>query len=391
MISLSHLTEAMPISLRTGLPLGRVLVASGYLNQEKFRQVLSVQSLVRERRLSTEQAVAVLSLINKNSLGLMDALRELGIDDAQCQASTRFGDLLKDAQLLDTAQINDAVAVSLATDLPLARIILGRGLLFEQLLYLALLGQELLRDGKLSRNSLLNSLTKVAQAQEKGELIVRKVHIDRAASLAYQAHSVRLGELLSMTTLIEEDKLLCALEESLSQDKPLGRTLLKHKLITRGELEKLLQVQKLVSNGTLNINQAAYLLSQVQVSGIDCNEPAENLSKDETPIIELSPDEGWQAEQELQALLSGAGIINQLELQQARAVIVQEHVSLEKALSQLGFFPENTDFLDALLLCQLVDSGKISHEQALFALQITACPEYQGRLEILLKELAFIS
>ena len=59
LVTLAQFADAMPVSLKTGLPVGRVLIASGFLDEEKFKQVLTVQSLIRDHLLSGDAGVEV--------------------------------------------------------------------------------------------------------------------------------------------------------------------------------------------------------------------------------------------------------------------------------------------------------------------------------------------
>ncbi|HND08493.1 MAG TPA: hypothetical protein PL012_22610, partial [Candidatus Obscuribacter sp.] len=158
LVTLAQFADAMPVSLKTGLPVGRVLIASGFLDEEKFKQVLTVQSLIRDHLLSGEAGVEALKLIARDGCSLTQALSNLGETCDYFDSTNRLGEILAEAGIVDEAVLEDTLAVSITTGLPLARVLAMRGNIAEAVAYMALCAQCLIRDGKLDRETAIKAI-----------------------------------------------------------------------------------------------------------------------------------------------------------------------------------------------------------------------------------------
>ncbi|MBZ0187306.1 MAG: hypothetical protein K8F91_13750, partial [Candidatus Obscuribacterales bacterium] len=127
LVSQGQFADAMPISLTTGLPVGRVLVGSSYLKEAHFKAAVAAQSLIRENLLHLDLALGALNLVGKYDVSLDEALKRLGWRSEYYETTNRLGDLLVDAGLVSVDKVNECLDDCFTSGLPLGRVLVMRG------------------------------------------------------------------------------------------------------------------------------------------------------------------------------------------------------------------------------------------------------------------------
>lgn len=267
LVTLPQLADAMPVALKTGVPVGRVLIASSFLTEEHFRQALSLQSLVRDQLITEEVATAALKLIAKDGLSLNAAMQKLGIDSEYFNAANRLGELLLSAAAIDQSALETGLSVSYTTGLQLARVLALRGFVKERVAFVALIAQALLRDHKLSRVQAIDCIKQTMSASQNGGKPGDSGLISSALT-ARRVRPIRLGELLLLSGMVSQKALLSALDKGVSEEVPLGRMLIRLNLLTDVELNQALILQEMVTNGTIAPQDASQVLTKVKEADI---------------------------------------------------------------------------------------------------------------------------
>lgn len=356
LVTLGQFADAMPVSLKTGLPVGRVLIASGFLQEGIFKQVLAVQSLIRDQLVSDEAGIAALKLMHTENLSMEAALVKCGASCDFVESANRLGTLLVDAQVVDRDSLEQCLAVSLNTGLPLARVLVMRGYLADQVAYIALCAQSLVRDGKLERQRALpaiklifdnlTTLSEMGIMSRPGAISIRK------------AKSMRLGELLLLSGMVDDHALISAVEEGLTDEQPLGKVLTRVGLISEIELGQALALQEMVNNRTLAPEEATSVLSSVKESGL-------TLSK------ALSQSDKARDNQEgdtLLGFLHFLGIAQHADLAAIKQRMDRDGVSLTRAIQDAHLVHAAIE--KPVLACyKLHQDGRLDEEQCAFAIQ----------------------
>jgi len=377
MVSLAQLADAMPVALKSGLPVGRVLIASGFLSEEKFKQALSVQSLVRDQLITEDNAVAALKLVSSESLDLNAALKKLGIASEFFDDANKLGEILVSAGAIDNTVLGQALTASYTTGLQLARVLVLRGLLQEQTAFVALIAQSLLRDHKLTRESAITSIQEVMAARADNIRLVAHHHgiLISSTMTARKANPMRLGELLLLSGMVPQADLLHALDQGISEEVPLGRILVRMKLLNDVELNQALTLHEMINRASVSAQDAVYVLSRVKASAI-------SLSK------ALSQSEQYNVENasviSFAEFLLTCGLISQLDLEQAKAEssdrgrsvddLVEEKVLLEQSFAT---------FARESYAC--LKNRRLNDEQCAFLLQLRLARRKKENLEEVLK------
>lgn len=267
--SFEEVADALPIAAKTGLPVGRVLVGSKSITDAELQATLFAQSLLRDRLLSNDMALAALRKVRQDDVTLYEALEQLGWKSESYELTNRLGQLLLDSQLVTQQVLEDALEAFYTTGLPMARILVLRGIISNHLAYTAITTQMMLRDGLLSREQAIDALKKAATR--------RTTTADSAADYSnylriQPMHTLRIGELLVLARQVTELDLLEAVERSLFTDEPIGETLVRTGKVSRQTLDEGLRAQKLITGGELSPLEAAELLRRIQASQLTFEE-----------------------------------------------------------------------------------------------------------------------
>lgn len=339
LITLPQLAEAMSVANTTNAPVGRVLVAAGYLTEDDLRHVITVQSMIRDHQLSESDAIAALHLCHDSKTGLINALRQLGWAKQDLESKdvlhldTRLGDLLIEAEVLQSYELDRLLLMGISTGLPLAKLLVLQGHITDQIAYLMLSGQNLLRDGKIARQVLIDCIKSAMTSRADGTLSERGVSVDEMQSLISQAASVRLGELLVLADLITRDSLMEIFEDGSLAERPLGQVILDKGLIEPELLKQTLAVQEMLNNHRITFDNAIYVLKSVKQNR---NYQTDAIRQTDHPPMDL-----------------------------------KKRMALACGLSE-PFDEATSERLSAL--AQKVKDGEIDLDQAIFALQATAIP-----------------
>jgi hypothetical protein len=152
------LTEAIQIAKRMNVPIGRVLVMSGCVNEVNLQHTLKLQSLVKDNLVDLETGINALKLVFKDGIELEAALKSFNWTPNKDQAGNKLGDLLVDSTIVTRAQLDRALEASFQSGMPLGGTLVLQGVLSPQLLPTVLQTQEQIRDGKLTRDDAIEQL-----------------------------------------------------------------------------------------------------------------------------------------------------------------------------------------------------------------------------------------
>jgi hypothetical protein len=258
--------------------------------------------------------------------------------------------------------LDEALSVSQTSGLPLGHIFCYRGLLSQQLLETALLGQQLVRRGSLSRESCIAAIAK-AYARE---IALEQLPYNAGFVRSMTRHTPRLGELIFEGEFIADAQLITALQLSLSNAITSGAAMISCAAVRSEVILACVEMQEMVDNDLLN-SQLAYdtlfgmkefghsferalaeactqgpLLNQTRML-VELLEKAGLLG---CPVAELSPD-----------------------IHERIALNYNQARDITRLLLQGGYADEHAVY-SALRLVYLLYQEKIAFEQAKSALEI---------------------
>lgn len=356
LVTLGQLADAMPISLKTGLPVGRVLVGAGFLTEVEFKGAVTAQSLVRENLLPMELACEGLRNARQRKISLEDSLKSLGWRSEYYETTNRLGELLVEAGCIDQKGLDDALDACFTSGMPLGRVLVLRGNVNEMLTYAALTAQILIREGHITRQQALDGLKLVAARK-----ITMEESLTQGGLSPRRGHTIRLGELLMLAELVSEIDLLSAVERGMLDEMPIGQVLVRVGLITEQTLDQSLRLQELVTKGKLQPLAASDILKKVRATGLSLEAALAQYGGSSAPV-------DGKDMMELPEMLRMIGLIANQDMvkaidQSSASGIPIEVVLLNESLIDLAT-------MDSAMRChKLMKEGELTKEQAIFAMQ----------------------
>lgn len=149
LLSADLLEKRLEVSRSIGQPLGQTLLQYSDLNELQLISVLQVQSLQRDKVLSSEETMTAIKVIFEQSLCLEEALEHLGMIDREGWTN-RLGELLVSSKHITDSSLHKALYLALKDCRPLGHILVQEGMVKPVVVAKALSVQKRLREGLLS-------------------------------------------------------------------------------------------------------------------------------------------------------------------------------------------------------------------------------------------------
>ncbi len=349
-ISPQMLAEGLRIAGGAALPLGRVLVMTGYVSERDVKAAIDLQLMVRNGEVPPDQAIKALRLCHCSHVKVEAALEIVGYRKEDAVSLGQLGQLLLKSELVDARDLELAAKASRLTGDSLGRVLVVKGLISPLVLSVALNILVLVRDGKIP--------------MRLGMLVLRKAYVDRISlSQALQSFEVdcdsqqqpvKLGSILSAAGCLPESDTVFAVEIGLEHSAQVGSVLVETGLVSEYVVDAAVKLQSMINVGTLSFRKAVEILRLVETtqSSVDAV---------------LAKYERLSAVTEL---LVQSGVLSESLVREYRNRIADnDHVAL--ALLQDGVV--KLDLLDRANSClSLVAEGKITRQQAVEAARMCA-------------------
>lgn len=288
-LSSDFIKDALGRFEQRGLPIGKVLVMSGYLTEAELRAALEVQSLINDGNLPLELGVTVLRVAHKEHVSLNDAFQRSGLVQPEDQETNRLGQLLVASGIVTDKDLEEALQINIRTGLPLGHAFCFRGFVSQALLYTTLLVQETIRRGALPRAEAVAALSAAA----KRERTLEKLEINKGYQKLPMKQALQLGNLLVESKILVDKLLPDALVRSLQLQRPIGEILIQSHFATPEIIDAAVEMQEMIDNGCLPQTMAFEVLLNMRASettfaqslGQACTFRARNNQA--VPLVEL--------------------------------------------------------------------------------------------------------
>jgi hypothetical protein len=266
----NDLIDSVPVAKKMKLPLGRVLVGTGFISDDMLNAALSAQSLIRDKMVSSDIAIKALKEADQYGVTFAEALRRHGLNAEQLEFTNKLGQLLVDSDLITSTQRNEALQTALAAGLPMGRVLVFKRAITNRVAYAALSAQVLIRAKKLSRPQAISALKFCKKNNcHLEEALREEVHVN-----ATGASRIMLGELFVISNQISEVEFLTALENSLANGRPLGQVMVELNLISNEMLDRALNAQTKVTSGELDMADIVDFMHNVEISNSESGSDA---------------------------------------------------------------------------------------------------------------------
>ncbi len=364
LVSFDFIQTALSSFEDQGLPLGKVLTKSGYVTELQLRSALDIQTLINDRQLPLEVGVKVLTEAFKNAVPLSDAFERSGVVQPEDHLSNKLGQLLIDAHVVDVTLLDQALDVNQRTGLPLGHILCYRGIISQQLLETALLGQQLVRRGSIKREQCIKAIAE----SNKRELALEKLPANIGFKRSMLRSSPRIGELLFEAELISDGELLESLQSSLAGAQASGKAMTEVCGMKRAYIDATVELQEMIDNNMLNSALASDTYVRMKEFGQTFDRAVAEAS---VSRILLNPSK------RMLHLLRETGALNvadenlPIEVKERLEVNYNQAIEVSKALVAAKVLSEQVVYC-ALRAIYLLDTEFLTEERALLALDM-AC------------------
>lgn len=259
-VSSEQVVQSLAISSDTGLPLGRVLVLSGLISENDLSNLILCQSLLREDLVQLEQVRNAFLRVRGSGRRLEDALLELGWERSLEKQLSPLGELLVSSAVITESQLDTYLRQQERVRLPLGRMLVSAGVMSDAFLSTALNVQMMIRQKRLSREEAVDVLVEARKRQ------LAQSNVPRAKNFYEQPvlNVPKLGELLVLSGLLSERKLLEALELSIIGRKSIGEILLEKRYLTKTQLDNILLLQSSLAEGIIKLPQLKSVLRRLE-------------------------------------------------------------------------------------------------------------------------------
>ncbi len=301
MVNPDLVEQSLAIAKNAKLPLGRVLVMSGHLNDREVNSALEAQRAIREGRFTIDYAAKLMRMVHCNNVSIDEAAALLSWEQAYSTQFSQLGKLLQAAQLLEQDTLLIAQSEADARGMPLGNYLAKTNMISLELLENSLNVMVLVRDNKITRIDGVQALKKI------GHNLVDLRHALRELGLEHVLNDdrIRLAELMIASGVLEEHVALDALEHSIESKQLIGQVFMNVSAFPPSVLEAGLQLQEMVAKGVVKVERACELIVLVKEMGV----PLEQLLSELDRINEVAHfirKSGLLDDKELRALAATA-------------------------------------------------------------------------------------
>ncbi|CAN5541167.1 hypothetical protein BH11CYA1_BH11CYA1_15140 [soil metagenome] len=249
------------------LHIGQMLTMSGFINHRDLQSAVDAQSMLRDKVIDMNLAARCLKISCKSGANFQELVKEeLAIEQQASTQTNRLGELLMDSGIINKAVFGAAMQRSLATGLPLGRILVLNGSMADSLLRVALELQVRVRDDMMARHEALDALR--TEAAKAGTVSAggQGAYADIAHRRGPQK-TVRIGELLVMAHFLNETDVMSCLELGLLSERPIGEVMVEQGYVSDQMLQVALVVQQMIEDGKFDRESAGAALKKMQETG----------------------------------------------------------------------------------------------------------------------------
>ncbi|MDZ4835370.1 MAG: hypothetical protein SGJ27_16455 [Candidatus Melainabacteria bacterium] len=357
-LSSTYIKDALERYEEEGLPIGKVLVVSGYLSDNELRNALNLQYMVNDRLLTRKDAVEVLKTSHTNRLTLEESFRKTGLVQPEEQETNKLGQLLVDSGNVDEERVEESLKASSSTGLPLGHILCHLNLISQAIINRALLIQQFVRRGQIMRNQGIDSLRFAGDREERLE----KLQINRGYKRQPLRNTPLMGDLLLSAGVATDRQIREAQLAHITHNSTFGKALVDTHQLPEEFVMAAVVIQEMIDNNTLELERAREALIEVRAKGVS---PTRAVAEACTFRLPLNQSRA------LLELLSAVGAVDirklPVEIQERAGVNYNQVLYLCRSLSSSGTV-EDQVLYSALRLVDLKNRELIEPDKAIMVL-----------------------
>ncbi len=350
LIDPSVLEQVAIDSERLHIPIDRALQISGQIPDASIAMVLKTLSMVERGQINVNAASRALRLASRESIDVEEAVSILQNLHKTTTAVNTLGNTLTKL-ILSAGLINDTQFTRALTTSQQTGILVGRMLLLNKDINLKTLSASitaclLIKQNEVEFQAAVNALKQAANRSTCFEQAL----FEQGVFKQPRAYALSLGDLLAMSGIISEMDLLECRELEIVKEKDLSQILLEQGLVTREQMEIIVQVQGMISNQDIKPFMAVSILRRTLKQGVNIYQAVSDLKEIEKNVAATTTKE----QTKIGELLVSAGILARENLDKALSVQSSDDgIKLGRILLRMKAVDE-TALFNALRLQSLI-------------------------------------
>lgn len=265
-----QLQDALMKSKSSGVPFGRLLVLNLVLSEALLSSALNAQILIRDGKVTKEQAIQGLRAAKERQVAVELPLIERGYYRLPARHTIRLGELLVLAGLMTESDLMYAVEIGLLNKKPIGQVLVELQYITKEVLDAALSFQKDVSSGEITP---LWAASRLTEIHHYGSSSSRKPGDEEALPPV----AVSLSQFLTLVGVVSDDDIRRAIEVSVDNPQILGRMLLVAGCIDEATLKSALRCYSLVRERILGTEQAFIAFNYSQQSGISVDDALQEL------------------------------------------------------------------------------------------------------------------
>jgi len=265
------------------LPLGRCLVLNRALTSTMLQSALTAQVLIRDGKITLDQAINSLKNVSKKQQSLEQSLFDTGAFRPVERDNIKFGDLLTQAGIVTEGDKISAIEIGLAENQKIGEVFVQSGMVPPAIVDESLRLQEMVNSGAVSG---LQAADILRQAHSRGVSI--DVVMEERTSRQEEVEKVNtVLELLMQSQVLTGDDFNRAQSLGRQLNVSIAEVILTKEMVSKKLINAAIQGQSLVMEGMLKQSQCANALRMCKSTGMELHEVLKQLPPE--PVAAASP------------------------------------------------------------------------------------------------------
>ncbi|HNG22008.1 MAG TPA: hypothetical protein PLI59_22655 [Candidatus Obscuribacter sp.] len=257
----------------TGMQMGRIMVLNRDLSGWMMTAALTAQLLVRDEKITKDQAVQALLIVARRRVSLEQALFELGLFSEKSGQTVRIGELVLMAGFLSEGDMLECLEIELIKEKQFGQILLEQGLVTHDLLEAAIVLQDMVSNNTVKAYQAADALKQVK---------ARNISVYQAVAELYPATQAEPKEflpakLLTDAGLISQADIEKVVDVTEKSSIKVGKKVLATGAISETILYTALRTYSLYKQGFISAEQAVTALKKTKSENLTLDEALSKL------------------------------------------------------------------------------------------------------------------
>lgn len=289
----SMLEQAQWQGQENNLPLGRCLVLNRMITSVLLQSALTAQVLIRDGKITEEQAIAGLKKAVAKHQSLEQSLVDTGAFRTSGKDTIKLGDLVTQAGLVTEGDKISAIEIGLSEHQKIGEVFVQTGMISSEVVDESLRLQEMVTTGAISGLQAADILRQAHSRHVSIDAIIE----ERASRQDDIAKVNTVMEILLQSGALSGDNFNRAQSLARQLNVSMAEIIVTKDMIDKRLINAALQAQSFVAEGILKPVQCAAAVKMCQQTGLELHEVLKDLPPDApvaapAPSAQAAKDEG---------------------------------------------------------------------------------------------------